>query len=298
MLAGLSVKAAESVLGQPRIMFLVTNFACELGQRHHGSINKIDATHPHNWNTVSNLCVCGVATHHITRFGAIPISSYICAGVSKVGGKLTLPCTRKVLNKIGSTGSKSHRQLLLMLVVLLLSVRVSTKSTDHIKQYFIKVGMWLYCGYSLSFTLVFYDSFFHTISCQWIGSKISSPNGERCESSWLSHIYHSNLDVRYSFLLLSTFDKSVDVSRSKRLWLRLCGTHSQRAVLHVQFDVGRSVSVGGSWKPFRRLALIRGRCHTFCMCTEAASLTMVQRSFTAPIHIIGKAISSLHSPHH
>ena len=127
-----------------------------------GSINKIDATHPHNWNTVSNLCVCGIATHEITRFGAIPISSYICAGVSKVGGKLTLPCTRKVLNKIGSTGSKSHRQLLLMLVVLLLSVRVSTKSTDHIKQYFIKVGMWLYCGYSLSFTLWFFMTRYST----------------------------------------------------------------------------------------------------------------------------------------
>jgi hypothetical protein len=158
MLASLSENAAEIVLGQPKITNLVTNFACELGHRHHGSINKSDVTHPHNWNAVSNLCVCGIATHHITRFGAIPIGSYICAGVSKVGGKSTLPCTRRLLNKIGSTGSQSHWQLLLMVIVLLLSVRVSTKSTKstvHIKQYFIKVGMWSYCGYSLFFTLWF-----------------------------------------------------------------------------------------------------------------------------------------------
>ena len=111
------------------------------------------------------------------------------------------------------------------------------------------------------------------ICCQWIKSKISSSSDEHCGSRRLSHIYHSKLDVWYSYLLLSTFNKSVDMLRLKRLWLRLCGTHSRRAMLSIQFDVGQSVNVGGSWKPFCRLVSIGGRCRKFCMCIEAELIT-------------------------
>ena len=56
---------------------------------------------------MSNLRVRGIATHHITRFGAHHDQWILFhAGVSKVGGKLTLSCTKGTLEQDRVNGFK------------------------------------------------------------------------------------------------------------------------------------------------------------------------------------------------